>query len=63
MVDMIKEKRIDLKAMTFDDAVKYYQDELGYSEEEAKRLVRIARGDGKSEVTYKKNERTLTRTS
>jgi hypothetical protein len=60
---MIKEKRIDLKAMPYEDAVRYYQDEFGYTEEQAKRFVRIARSDGKSEVTYKKNGRTLTRTS
>jgi hypothetical protein len=59
---MIKEKRIDLKAISFEEGVKYYREELGYSQERAERLVAIARNDGKSEVFYTKNGRTVART-
>ncbi len=58
---MIKEKRIDLKAITFEEGVRYYCEELGYTRERAERLVAIARNNGKSEVTVKKNGRTTVR--
>jgi hypothetical protein len=56
---MIKEKRIDLKAISFEEGVRYYREELGYSQERAERLVGIARNDGKSEIVRKKNGRTI----